>query len=1031
MNSPEDEKNKGNLAFREQDFERAVRHYSTAIEMDVDPGNPLYYTNRAQAYLKLERWDAADADCTSALQLDKTLSKAYWRRATARGQRGASFLQDAISDYNSWLQYASAQGNADSEARQDRLLRISELEAQIRRAAAPPRAARVPVAPAAPAPETIPVPADGPMRPYLEKIYASYAELKQLWKDHEGEIVTAWEQTSVPGLREAKLKALFEDYSKKGYSEFKPSALASGDNLLDFISARATTSPADFAFHMDLVRAQLSRAQSGPTRPAAVARPTPYMIILASRYGVITPVNAARSDEVDQRKKAIDRGDACEREDGEVMLQRQVEYYKVAVKIAKVLIEEGDGEVDEVVVEEYSKMPRNKVYAGRPAYSIERVEEIVRSSRAYAEDHLDFLRDDPGYVAEHIMDRIPTAVPHANHDMIDLLGKEEAMEMFLNAFARQTLWKEVLNVIDIVKTMQPDLGPGKVLTQTYQRKIGLLAKLVEAFINLTFKELTASVEKSFEKEFQAIRAEEEGGDDFYAFLDMMAEISGMDLARDRRPATRRRPRQDPLASMFKTLLKLDPAQKPKQTWEISACLRELADLFDRQPKQKTRLSRRLVEGLGEYNEAIELREMLLDSHRPRFSRDWSDRSSFLTQLGPLWQQLERCWTKAITGSMIGKVIRRKTPESLTLVWTKFEAEVQRQLRDKPDALFDKLLTSKVEHHGTQRLNVGGRPTPAAARANAADDDDDDDGLPALVAGDDDDSSGPPSPYMSDDDDSDMPPALQAESSDDDSDMPPLEAEDSSSESESEEEVAPARRPAPRRVIPRRPPPARAPAPTPPRAPVQRAPRARPAPRPVAPEPAPGPSHTAVAGGPAAPGFGGGLDPTAAARPRPRSPTEGPSPRGPKQKHKTRPENALRRENVVGLEAAQGSSSDWTNTSDGDTTETEGELTADGELIFRVSQRVYDTFDQYLGSSAVRTDVPWTEFLYAMKAIGFEGRKTVGSSWKFHPTGKIANNDSISFHEPHPDSSQRPNQVSWTGKRLKRTYGLTMDLFQIV
>ncbi|KAL8278280.1 hypothetical protein RQP46_009312 [Phenoliferia psychrophenolica] len=199
--------------------------------MDVDPGNPLYYTNRAQAYLKLERWGAADADCTSALRLDKTLSKAYWRRATARGQRGASFLQDAISDYNSWLQYASAQGKADPEARQDRLLRISELETQIRRAAAPPRAARVPVAPAAPAPE-IPVPADGPMRPYLEKIYASYAELKQLWKDHEGEMVTAWEQTSIPELREAKLKALFGEvdvlaYLKRSRSHFQASPLPS------------------------------------------------------------------------------------------------------------------------------------------------------------------------------------------------------------------------------------------------------------------------------------------------------------------------------------------------------------------------------------------------------------------------------------------------------------------------------------------------------------------------------------------------------------------------------------------------------------------------------------------------------------------------------------------------------------------------------------------------------------------------------------------------------------------------------------
>lgn len=105
--------------------------------------------------------------------------------------------------------------------------------------------------------------------------------------------------------------------------------------------------------------------------------------------------------------------------------------------------------------------------------------------------------------------------------MIQLLGKEEAMEMFLNAYARQTLWKEVINVIALLKTMSPELGPGKTLPQLYQRKIGLLAKLVEAFINLTWKELSAAAEKCFEVEFKAMAMEDEGNDSFHAFLDMM------------------------------------------------------------------------------------------------------------------------------------------------------------------------------------------------------------------------------------------------------------------------------------------------------------------------------------------------------------------------------------------------------------------------------------------------------------------------------------------------------------------------------
>lgn len=90
----------------------------------------------------------------------------------------------------------------------------------------------------------------------------------------------------------------------------------------------------------------------------------------------------------------------------------------------------------------------------------------------------------------------------------------------------QTLWKEVLNVIDILKDKYPDLGAGQVLPQAYQRKIALLAKLVEAFINLTFRELTASVEKTFQSEFAVMEGYGGGGfDGFYAFLDMLVRPS--------------------------------------------------------------------------------------------------------------------------------------------------------------------------------------------------------------------------------------------------------------------------------------------------------------------------------------------------------------------------------------------------------------------------------------------------------------------------------------------------------------------------
>ncbi|KAK4698810.1 hypothetical protein P7C70_g7458, partial [Phenoliferia sp. Uapishka_3] len=80
--------------------------------------------------------------------------------------------------------------------------------------------------------------------------------------------------------------------------------------------------------------------------------------------------------------------------------------------------------------------------------------------------------------------------------------------------------------------------------------------------------------------------------------------------------------------------------------------------------------------------------------------------------------------------------------------------------------------------------------------------------------------------------------------------------------------------------------------------------------------------------------------------------------------------------------------------DGDLREEEGMINVAGSknILFWVSQKVFDTFKQYLDSEAVRTDVPWIDLRQAMSAIGFEGRRTSAYAWKFYPTGTIENND---------------------------------------
>lgn len=77
-----DLKNEGNKAFSSGDYPHAVDLYSKAIELDDK--QPLFYTNRAQAYIKTEAYGYAIADATKAAELNPKLVKAYFRRGLAK-----------------------------------------------------------------------------------------------------------------------------------------------------------------------------------------------------------------------------------------------------------------------------------------------------------------------------------------------------------------------------------------------------------------------------------------------------------------------------------------------------------------------------------------------------------------------------------------------------------------------------------------------------------------------------------------------------------------------------------------------------------------------------------------------------------------------------------------------------------------------------------------------------------------------------------------------------------------------------------
>lgn len=92
-------KEDGNNEYKAGRWEPAVRKYSDAL--DVDPANrstnSRILQNRALAYSKLKRHDAALADCDRALALDPEYTKARRTKAAALGH--ADMWEDAVREW--------------------------------------------------------------------------------------------------------------------------------------------------------------------------------------------------------------------------------------------------------------------------------------------------------------------------------------------------------------------------------------------------------------------------------------------------------------------------------------------------------------------------------------------------------------------------------------------------------------------------------------------------------------------------------------------------------------------------------------------------------------------------------------------------------------------------------------------------------------------------------------------------------------------------------------------------------------------
>lgn len=73
-------KERGNAHFRKGEYDSAELCYGQAIQKNSS--NPLLYTNRANARMKLQQWDGVIDDCLRSIDLLSENMKAYFYLGT-------------------------------------------------------------------------------------------------------------------------------------------------------------------------------------------------------------------------------------------------------------------------------------------------------------------------------------------------------------------------------------------------------------------------------------------------------------------------------------------------------------------------------------------------------------------------------------------------------------------------------------------------------------------------------------------------------------------------------------------------------------------------------------------------------------------------------------------------------------------------------------------------------------------------------------------------------------------------------------
>ena len=100
MSTAKEWKDKGNSLVKEKKYKETLDCYTKAIE--IDPNDPILYSNRSSMHLNLSEFDEAINDAEKAISLKPDYAKAYLRKGKAL--EGQQRIQEALDTYKLGLE---------------------------------------------------------------------------------------------------------------------------------------------------------------------------------------------------------------------------------------------------------------------------------------------------------------------------------------------------------------------------------------------------------------------------------------------------------------------------------------------------------------------------------------------------------------------------------------------------------------------------------------------------------------------------------------------------------------------------------------------------------------------------------------------------------------------------------------------------------------------------------------------------------------------------------------------------------------